>query len=99
MAAKAKLQPKSDQFEWTRRRRLVYIVLAGSAACMVYILFRGDDSILYRDAFNTLALLHASTLGSWVFGATWDDLNARKWGTPQPPEDTVPAPAREPSEE
>lgn len=89
----------NTQFEWDKRRRTIYATLIFCSTLMIYILYRGDDSSLYRDAFNTLALLGGSVLGTWIGGSVWDDLNARKWGTPQAPQDEVPAPAREPSEE
>jgi hypothetical protein len=102
---KAKPQPKrtiaeinaefsSGQFEWGRRRRMVYGILLFCAAVIGYLTIWGSDTALQRDISQGAWLLAASTSGSWIFGAIWDDLNARKWGTPQSPAAEVPAPDR-----
>ena len=91
------------QFEWLRRRRLIYATLAYCAATATALLvaaLRGMEGTL----LNTLAVsaysLAGSMLGSYIFGATWDDKNARDAGmakldpvteppgaTGEPPED------------
>lgn len=38
-----------------------------------YIIHNGEDSGLYSDIASGLILLAASVIGSYVFGAVWDD--------------------------
>lgn len=71
----------SGQFEWKRRRRLIYATLAFCLVSAIAILIgalRGLDTPL----LSTLALavfgLAGSTIGTYVFGAVWDDNGARQ---------------------
>lgn len=71
----------NGQFEWKRRRRLIYATLAFCLVSAVAILtgaLRGLDTPL----LSTLALsvfgLAGSTIGTYVFGAVWDDNGARQ---------------------
>ena len=63
---------------WTRRRRFMYVV---SAFCMLVIAFVIGTGMVTSAAevavtMGFLALI--SITGSYVFGAVWDDSNARK---------------------
>lgn len=69
------------QFEWVRRRRLIYGTLAfcGAGSLMLHVAaWLGMNSTL----LNTLTVsnygLAGSMLGSYIFGAVWDDKNARE---------------------
>jgi protein-S-isoprenylcysteine O-methyltransferase Ste14 len=62
---------------WTRRRRLAYLVLAYCAVMVPAMTFWSPDSVLVGQTVIALVGLAASTLASYIFGATWDDKNAR----------------------
>lgn len=68
----------TGDFEWWRRRIAIGGVLVFCALVVGYLTIWGTDSILHRDIANGLILLAGSTLGSYVFGAVWDDGNKRK---------------------
>jgi hypothetical protein len=89
----------SEQFECAKRRRLVYVILLFCATVVGYLTVWGTDTALQRDIANALTILAGTTSSSWIFGVVWDDLNARKWGTPTSPEAEVPATERTVSEE
>jgi hypothetical protein len=79
------------RFEWHRRRRLIYATLAFcalSAVAIEWAAFHGADSTL----LTTLATLNyglaGATIGSYVFGAVWDDKNAMDAGYAPPTIDT-----------
>lgn len=78
-----KREPRNPhgQFEWVRRRRLIYgtLVFCGFGALMLHVAaWLGMNSAL----LNTLTVsnygLAGSMLGSYIFGAAWDDKNARE---------------------
>lgn len=76
------------QFEWSKRRRIIHYTLvfcAGIIASgMTYALVQGDTELV--KTFVVAAFTSGmSLIGSYVFGAIWDDNNARKFGTPPPP--------------
>ena len=58
---------------WRIRRRIVFLSLVYCAGSVSYIMLFGDDSELNRSIVNGLILLAASVIGSYVFGAVWDD--------------------------
>lgn len=60
---------------WRIRRRFMFAV---SAFCMLiigYIIFRGIDTETAQTAINMAFLCLISILGSYVFGATWEDIS------------------------
>lgn len=63
---------------WTNRRRVIFGTLLYCAAAIAYLIFRGEDTRLHQDIASGLILLAASVVGSYVFGAVWDD--SRKTG-------------------
>lgn len=58
---------------WKIRRRVVNSVLVYSGASISYIMFFGEDTVLNQNLSGSLVLLCASVIGSYIFGATWDD--------------------------
>ena len=58
---------------WRIRRRIVNLTLAFCAGCVVYLIAAGADTDLNKAIANGLILLAGSVIGSYVFGATWDD--------------------------
>lgn len=69
------------QFEWKRRRRIIYATLiycaVSTAAIQTAALFGVDTELLRTLAWNNFGL-SGSVIGAYVFGAMWDDMNARK---------------------
>jgi len=62
---------------WKYRRRVIALSLVWIAAMVMWIIWRGGDSMLYRDASVTLILTGGAIIGSYVFGAVWDDHSKR----------------------
>ena len=58
---------------WKIRRRVVNATLVFCAVSVAYLMLAGDDTDLHRSIANGLILLAGSVIGSYVFGATWDD--------------------------
>ncbi|WP_196258553.1 hypothetical protein [Pelagibacterium limicola] len=73
------MQFPKGQFEWTRRRRVIFATLAFCAAEIAYLTIWGGDSRLHETIVISAFLLAGSVIGSYVFGAIWDDANARKY--------------------
>jgi hypothetical protein len=76
------------QFEWHRRRRLIYATLAFNLVSGIALLVAGllgmDSTLLTTLTVSNYSLAGA-VIGSYVFGAVWDDKNARDtWGVSPP---------------
>lgn len=58
---------------WQMRRRLMWIVVAFSMACISWAVYQDTDSVVHQTVvtmgFGTLI----SVTGTYVFGATWSD--------------------------
>lgn len=78
-----KHSPKNPhgQFEWLRRRRLIYATLAycfaSQTAVLIASLFGFEGTLLNTITVSNYGLA-GSMLGSYIFGAAWDDKNARE---------------------
>lgn len=66
--------------DWRRRRRVIYATLAFCALNVAYLNVAGTDTALHQQLGMGLIILAGSVIGSYVFGAVWDDHNARKEG-------------------
>lgn len=60
---------------WTHRRRIIYCTLIFCAFCIVFIMFYGSDTKLHEAIVSSAFLLAGGVIGSYVFGAVWDDKN------------------------
>ena len=78
---------------WKIRRRLVILTIAYCAGYVLYLGVWGGDTELSRSIANGLILLAGSTLGSYVFGVTWDDKNKSPSTTTEIKQTTVTQPA------
>ena len=58
---------------WKNRRRVIFATLLYCALAVGYLIFKGEDTSLHQDIASGLILLAASVIGSYVFGAVWDD--------------------------
>lgn len=58
---------------WRMRRRVILTSLAFCAGVIVYVLAAGLDSRVAESAVNGAYLLMGAVIGSYVFGAVWED--------------------------
>lgn len=58
---------------WKNRRRVIFSALIYIAIAIGYLIFRGEDTGLHQDIASGLILLAGGIIGSYVFGAVWDD--------------------------
>lgn len=58
---------------WKIRRNIVNLTLIFSALSITYLMLKGNDTQLHQAIANGLILLSGSVIGSYIFGATWDD--------------------------
>lgn len=64
---------------WKIRRRIVILALCFCAGCIAYLMICGQpDSRLHETIAYGLFVTAISVIGSYVFGATWDDRNVMK---------------------
>lgn len=62
---------------WPIRRRVMFAALAFCAGNVQYLLIWGDDTSLNKEIATTLLWVMAAIVGTYVFGAVWDDMNRR----------------------
>lgn len=60
---------------WRIRRRIIVGTLLYCAAMVLYLAVWGDSTSLAEAIATGLILLAGSVIGSYVFGAVWDDRN------------------------
>ena len=61
---------------WKIRRRVVIATIGFCMGCIVYLMVKGEaDSRLHETIAMGVIGLFVSTVGSYVFGAAWDDKN------------------------
>ncbi|WP_292589709.1 hypothetical protein [Mesorhizobium sp.] len=58
---------------WAIRRRIIVVTLLWCGGMVTYLAILGRPIQLSETAVNGLLLLMASVIGSYVFGAVWDD--------------------------
>lgn len=68
----------SGRPSWKIRRRVVALTLLFCGGATVWLLGWGEDTELNRTIANGLILLAGGVIGSYVFGAAWDDMNVMK---------------------
>lgn len=62
---------------WAIRRRVMILSLLYCAGNVQYLLMFGLDSQLNRELGSTLVYAGVAIIGSYVFGAVWDDKDRR----------------------
>lgn len=60
---------------WALRRGFMFIVSAFCAGVISYILWSGVDTAPADTAMSMSFVVLLGNVGSYVFGATWDDKN------------------------
>lgn len=63
---------------WKIRRRVIVATLIFCGVVVGWLAVAGEDTRLAETIATGLILLAASVIGSYVFGATWDDANVMK---------------------
>jgi len=63
---------------WRIRRRIIAVTLVLCAFVVIYLLFQGKDTRLHESLANGAFLLAGSVIGTYVFGAAWDDKHNRE---------------------
>lgn len=62
---------------WRHRRRIIYGTLVFCAVSITYLLWKGGDDQVHGTIATSAFLLGGAVIGSYVFGAVWDDKNIR----------------------
>ena len=65
---------------WRYRRRFMLAAVSFCMAVVVYVLWKGTEGAVAETAISMSFICLISIVGSYVFGATWDDKNARTPG-------------------
>lgn len=63
---------------WNVRRKSALAILVWAGALITYLAIWGKADSLREAIATSVALLMASTAGSFIFGAVWDDASARR---------------------
>lgn len=61
--------------EWKKRRFRLDIALASILVLVFYIIFSGNDTVLYQQGLIALIGAGVALIGQYIFGAAWDDKN------------------------
>lgn len=64
---------------WTNRRRVVFLTLLYCAGMVLYLAVFGSDTAIHQQISIALIGLAAAVIGSYVFGAVWDDHSIRRF--------------------
>ncbi len=78
---------------WKLRRRIVNLTLLFCAGVVIWLIARGEDTALAGSIVNAAFLLAGMVIGSYVFGAAWDDRNVMKTMGTEAYDDTDQEPA------
>lgn len=68
--------PAGPAAHWAIRRRIIIATLTFCAGETLYLTVWGRDTALHETIANGILLLAGSVIGTYVFGAVWDDRNA-----------------------
>lgn len=66
-----------DGDNWPARRRVLFFALLFCFGNVQYLILWGDDTSLHKETVSTLLWVLAAIIGTYVFGAVWDDRNRR----------------------
>lgn len=72
------MKKKINRPPWTIRRRIIYTTLLTCAAWVTYIILWGDEREVLETVTSSAFILCGGVIGSYVFGAVWDDANIMK---------------------
>lgn len=63
---------------WRNRRIVVFLTLFYCGGMVFYLAVFGSDTALHQQIAIALVGLAAAVIGSYVFGAVWDDHSIRR---------------------
>lgn len=69
------MRPDDDRPSWAVRRRIIIATLLFCAGEIIYLTGWAEDTDLASTIANGVLILAGSVIGSYVFGAVWDDRN------------------------
>lgn len=75
--------------QWRIRRSIIFLSLTFCAIGVGYLIIAGQDTRLHETIASGLLLLAGSVIGSYVFGAVWDDKNVMAHQSDLQPSTTV----------
>ena len=87
-----KTPPLITNDNWIIRRRVMFLTLIWLGINVQYILILGKPTALNEQALIALLSVIGAIIGSYIFGAVWDDMNKRSFvsevyaAPPLPPE-------------
>ena len=87
-----------DKPSWKIRRRIVILTLLFCAGVIAYLTGWAESTELAETIANGVLILAGSVIGSYVFGAVWDDRNvmqAKEAGVDFAPPTDFPPPGQE----
>lgn len=61
--------------KWENRRRVIFLTLLFCAGCIIYVMVQGNDTRVNETIVMMSFITMISVIGSYVFGAAWDDKN------------------------
>lgn len=67
-----------DSTSWALRRRFLFFISAFCCWTIGYVLYKGLDTAPADTAITMAFLTLIGNVGSYVFGATWQDISATK---------------------
>lgn len=73
---------KDHMGTWRVRRRYLFWNTLFNMAVIIYCLYKNNDTKIADTAVTMAFVALISSLGSYVFGAVWDDDNRMKRGAP-----------------
>lgn len=68
----------NEQPSWKNRRKVLFITLLFNMFCISYIMILGEDNNINEVIVMWSFILSGTCIGSYVFGATWQDINLHK---------------------
>lgn len=68
---------QSDRPTWKIRRRIIFGSLLFCAFIVLFVLMKPVDSTIGETAITMAFFLAASVIGSYVFGAAWEDISKK----------------------
>jgi cation transport ATPase len=63
---------------WRNRRRFMWVVIIFCMSCVAWVLWKELTSSIADTVVSMAFAVIMGTMGSYVFGAVWDDSNVRK---------------------
>lgn len=66
--------------KWKNRRRTIFATLLFCAGIITYLVGWGDDTRLHETIAQFAWITGAMVIGSYVFGAAWEDMALMKNG-------------------